>query len=467
MSASIQTGLYKTERIPNLGSFFVFGLVNNFAYVVFLSAAGDLLPQNLSASVVLLAEMIPIIATQGIAPFFIERVPFWFRVLVIALSSVGGFLIVAFFDTLEVKLAGVALGSISSGFGEITFMALSSFFLPSTVSLYSSGTGGAGVFGSLIYLAFTTWIKLTPFLSLIIVSPVPLAMAFMYFFVLEKKPGIRKTFDLDCSKDAEKEQLIKEQQQYYTITEKLYLQIELFKYWGPLFLVYFGEYLINYGLFQVLLFPRNEMFSGSEYKYYSFIYQVGVFISRSSANFFRIKYLWLLGTLQIVNLVFLGTVAYFDYIPSIWIIFVIILYEGLIGGAVFVNAFYRIADEVAEEKKKEFCMASISFWYSIGILLAGVGGIFLQPWLADVRKARNPVVPAPAPFPVPEPYHPGPVPNPSVPIPHPAPQVPVPTPVPVPHPVPLPTPVPVPVPHPVPLPAPIPTPQPLPVPSPK
>jgi len=250
---------------------------------------------------------------------------------------------------------------------------------------------------------------------------------------------------VDCGKsDIENEQLLKEQRQYYTLSEKLYLQIELFQYWGPLFLVYFGEYLINYGLFQVLLFPNNPMFAGQEYKYYSFIYQVGVFISRSSANFFRIRYLWLLGSLQIVNLVFLGTVAYWDYIPSIWIIFVIILYEGLIGGAVFVNAFYRIADEVSEEKKKEFCMASISFWYSIGILLAGVGGIFVQPWLLGVRNDRNPIVPMPAPYPVPEPYspHPNPVPTPQ-PAPHPAP---------IPIPVPTPRPVPVPIPQPVPAP---------------
>jgi len=116
-------------------------------------------------------------------------------------------------------------------------------------------------------------------------------------------------------------------------------------------------------------------------------------------------------------------VGYFDYIPSIWIVFVIIFYEGLIGGAVFVNAFYRIADEVKEEKKKEFCMASISFWYSIGILLAGVGGIFLSPWLTGIRKARIPVIPIrPVPQPAPEPHMPFPIPHPQPEIPHPVPQ---------------------------------------------
>jgi len=232
-------------------------------------------------------------------------------------------------------------------------------------------------------------------------------------------------------------QLLKSKKEYYSAYEKLYLQLELFQYWGPLFLVYFGEYLINYGLYAVLTFPHESLFSGSEYKYYSFIYQVGVFISRSSSSFFRIRYLWLLGWLQIVNLVFLSTVGYFDYIPSIWIVFVLIFYEGLIGGAVFVNAFYRIADEVREESKREFCMASISFWYSIGILLAGVGGIFIDNWLTDVRQARLPPSPQPGPQPGLQPGpqlgpQPNPVPSPKMPNPVPSPKMPIPVPSPVP-----------------------------------
>lgn len=42
----------------------------------------------------------------------------------------------------------------------------------------------------------------------------------------------------------------------------------------------------------------------SEYRYYQFLYQVGVFLSRSSVKFFQIKKLWLVASLQFVNLVF-------------------------------------------------------------------------------------------------------------------------------------------------------------------
>jgi battenin len=38
------------------------------------------------------------------------------------------------------------------GFGEITFLQYSSYFSKNTVSAWSSGTGGAGILGSLSYL---------------------------------------------------------------------------------------------------------------------------------------------------------------------------------------------------------------------------------------------------------------------------------------------------------------------------
>jgi battenin len=78
-------------------------------------------------------------------------------------------------------------------------------------------------------------------------------------------------------------------------------------------------------------------------------------------------------------------VAWFNYIPSIWIIFPIVLFEGLVGGAIYVNAFYLISEEV-DESYKEFCLSSVSFWYSLGILSAGVSGLFVEPWIRQRRS---------------------------------------------------------------------------------
>jgi hypothetical protein len=56
----------------------------------------------------------------------------------------------------------------------------------------------------------------------------------------------------------------------------------------------------------------------------------------------------------------------------------------LIGGAIYVNAFYLLSEEI-EDKYKEFCLSSVSFWYMCGILAAGVAGLFVEPWLAQRR----------------------------------------------------------------------------------
>jgi len=81
----------------------------------------------------------------------------------------------------------------------------------------------------------------------------------------------------------------------------------------------------------------------------------------------------------------LFSVAYFNYIPSIWIIFAIILWVGLIGGGVYVNSFYLIAEEIGDDIK-EYCMSAVSFWYSCGILISGFLGLPLNAWLKDNRK---------------------------------------------------------------------------------
>lgn len=47
-----------------------------------------------------------------------------------------------------------------------------------------------------------------------------------------------------------------------------------------------------------------------------------------------------------VNVVILSLEAVYLYIPTIWIVFGFILWEGIIAGLAYVNTFYRIAHEV-------------------------------------------------------------------------------------------------------------------------
>lgn len=64
------------------------------------------------------------------------------------------------------------------------------------------------------------------------------------------------------------------------------------------------------------------------------------------------------------------TETLFYYSPSIYIVFAVILIQGFIGGSGYVNTFYRITDEVAEDKKR-FAMGLTDFADTPALTLVG------------------------------------------------------------------------------------------------
>lgn len=68
---------------------------------------------------------------------------------------------------------GVACASISSGFGEITILQLTSFYPKYTVSAWSSGTGAAGLLGALSYAGLTGPLKVKPKTAILILLFIP------------------------------------------------------------------------------------------------------------------------------------------------------------------------------------------------------------------------------------------------------------------------------------------------------
>uniref|UniRef100_A0A3B5LT92 Battenin n=1 Tax=Xiphophorus couchianus TaxID=32473 RepID=A0A3B5LT92_9TELE len=138
----------------------------------------------------------------------------------------------------------------------------------------------------------------------------------------------------------------------------------------PLGLVYFAEYFINQGLMELLFFHNSSLSHAEQYRWYQTLYQVGVFVSRSSLRLKKFRKTWIFSLLQVVNAVFLIFAVLFQFLPSIWIVFGIILYEGLLGGAAYVNTFHFISKET-ESRYREFAMATSSVGDSLGIAVAG------------------------------------------------------------------------------------------------
>ena len=432
----------------NCIAFCLFGLINNFTYVVFLSAAGDLIKhaaQHVTEGSILLADILPGLIVKSTFPYVMHRIPYFFRVLFCTLASFIALWMVSWAGEHEMGLTffGIVLASASSGLGELSFLSLCSYFPVNAISFWSVGTGLAGVFGALAYLTLTSWLQLSVPLTLRIVSVLPFGMLFAYLFLVKVPSEVSErdwawfhgfrggnyTTLEDHDEPMVDEPLPAEQQgidemevsdqevpvyiarEEATIEEpsvedtripiekmELRQRIKLLKplfvpYMIPLFLVFWAEYTINQGVAPVLLFPVDETpfrQVRDHYVYYQFLYQVGVFLSRSSVQFFRIKHIWAISLLQVLTLIFLILNALLYFIPSVWIVFVIILWEGLLGGACYVNAFNNIREQV-DPMYKEFAMGACSVADTFGIFTAALTAMGLRPALCrhQVAHGRN------------------------------------------------------------------------------
>uniref|UniRef100_H3A2N1 Battenin n=1 Tax=Latimeria chalumnae TaxID=7897 RepID=H3A2N1_LATCH len=336
-----------------------------------------------STAVILLADILPTLAIKLSAPLYIHLLPYSFRVMMCVMSAGASFIIVSFSTSIGMSILGVVFASISSGLGEITFLCLTAYFFHSdVVSGWSSGTGGAGIFGALSYSGLTQ-VGLSPRHTLQVMLVIPLIMAISYFCALVHPASLpRWTMTVNrASASADRRPLIECNQPPTggvssppLPSQKIFSPPQgLLKYMIPLLLVYFAEYFINQGLLELFYFRNTSLKHSEQYRWYQTLYQLGVFVSRSSVKCLQIRKIWLLALLQGINMVFLLFGVCFLFLPSIYLLFAIILYEGLLGGAAYVNAFNNITQEHSQspEQHLEFAMGVASISDTLGIALSG------------------------------------------------------------------------------------------------
>ncbi|CAF0873839.1 unnamed protein product [Brachionus calyciflorus] len=385
-------------------SYWLLGLSNNFAYVIMLSAAHDILSPNesnnkttanetihyqnqtnkydcneLSTGSILLADILPGIAIKLIAPFFVHRIKYWNRVVVVVLTNSASFLLVSLSpsDLKPLIFLGVCAASFSSSFGEITFLSLSTLYSRNlSITGWASGTGAAGLIGSFGYAALTS-LGLNPKTTILIMLFIPVIMALSYIALPNvdfAKSRIYAEIESDNESNNES-QVVNSTNGEVSFESKLKMIPPLLKYMIPLFLVYFAEYFINQGLFELLYFKDAFIKEHKlQYRWYNVMYQLAVFISRSSIKWIRINFLSIFPIFQLLNVVIFLTHIFFGYFPSIWIVFLIIFWEGLLGGGCYVNAFNLISIEIPKNAR-EFSIAVASIADSFGIALAGFTAI--------------------------------------------------------------------------------------------
>ena len=387
--------------------------------MIILSAALDLVGPAVPKGVVLLADVVPSFLTKLCAPYFIHNIPYAARILIFVALSACGMLMIgltpAYTDggTISTKMAGVILASLSSGGGELSFLGLVHYYGPFSLAAWGSGTGGAGLIGAGAYALATTSLGFSVRATILASACLPVVMLISFFIILPRGP-LQNTKSSKLPSNQRTTPNDREQQQrlldpdadplspdpttkssaWTHFTRNLRRARTLFKpFMLPLLLVYIAEYTINQGVAPTLLFPLPQTpFSHyrSFYPTYNFLYQSGVFISRSSTPFFRIHKLYPPSFLQFLNLAILFVHAMYPFIPSVYLVFLVIFWEGLLGGLVYVNTFAEIADTVPKEDR-EFSLAATTVSDSAGICVAGLVSMGVEVWLCawQVRGGRD------------------------------------------------------------------------------
>ncbi|KAI1486240.1 BTN1 protein [Biscogniauxia mediterranea] len=426
--------IFRNADSSVLVAFWLFGLINNVLYVIILSAAQDLVGSDVPKGVVLLADVLPSFFTKLVAPYFIHKVPYWLRVLVFAAASSVGMFMVALTPSdrsVGVKMAGVVFASLSSGAGELSFLGLTHYYGHMSLAAWGSGTGAAGLVGAGLYVALTDWMGFSVKNSLLTSAFLPVIMLVSFFVILPRGPlredrGAKEYRTItdrtpirrhDVEQDDDDDDDDDDIENMPTVNaatsllapetttaapDNAWSRLEanlrrakslFFPYMLPLLLVYVAEYTINQGVSPTLLFPL-ESSPFTEYRdfypMYGFLYQLGVFVSRSSIAFLRIRHLYLPSLLQVGNLVLLTLHAMFNFIPSVYVVFLLIFWEGLLGGAVYVNTFAEIMENIPAAER-EFSLGATTVSDSGGICIAGFIGMVMEVQLCNwqVRHGRD------------------------------------------------------------------------------
>jgi battenin len=79
----------------------------------------------------------------------------------------------------------------------------------------------------------------------------------------------------------------------------------------------------------------------------------------------------------VLNLIVLTLHALWPFIPTVWVVFAIIFWEGLLGGLVYVSTFAAIREEIPEEER-EFSLGAVTVSDSAGVFLAGLLGAGME-----------------------------------------------------------------------------------------
>jgi battenin len=351
-------------------------LINNLSYVLVLSAAQDI-AQSLGARSLLgllqWANVLCGLPVRLYNGYMLNNISTRIRIALVsalfALSAISlGLLVQVSFPG---TIAAILVVGTASSLGEAVVLAHLRNIDSRLTGDWASGTGMAGVAGSLGYLLSTAVLGLST--STVFFSTAPLAIVYWIAFIVTQRGEDEDEGKQPLNDPIVEEEEVEEEESVWRRSVRVFSGIQSMGI--QLALVYFLEYVVSVG-FAARSNPdplNSSFWSRNCYRALATSYQLGVLISRSSLSCIRIHRLYLLTSIQGVNFVLWAVHAY-TYILPLWSLFPLMVFVGLVGGAMYVNVFFELlsSSSITRSKDRELAVNLVCALYNLGIIISAV-----------------------------------------------------------------------------------------------
>mmetsp|Transcript_13287 Transcript_13287/g.23826 ORF Transcript_13287/g.23826 Transcript_13287/m.23826 type:complete len:413 (-) Transcript_13287:2119-3357(-) len=384
-----EDGIQARSGRDRLLALWLLGVLNNSIFVILNAGAKDIVSGGVG--LVYLCNTFPGLLVQVTGPYWFHLMSYTNRVAATTVLFVLSVSMVAFGKgVLWMQLLGVSGGSFAGGLGEATFLGLMSYYGESEITAWSSGTGFAGIYGYTWKALFTDALGFPFSTTLLLSNVLPLLYFATYHFLLDKPPSLRETEYTAVAQSNDNEEVdeaISSEERIgpSSIQERMRVFLSLWPFTIPLLVVYISEYSMQSGAWAATGFPIDDPAARAKFYLYSnWLYQVGVFCSRSSGFLsLDLRHIWFFPCIQAVLLIFFS----FNAVYHIWwnnTVLLLCLLAGFLGGAVYVHTFCIMSRRVPSEQQ-EFALASAVTAATFGTAVANILGVILQGCLYGVN----------------------------------------------------------------------------------
>ncbi|XP_031551696.1 protein BTN1-like [Actinia tenebrosa] len=385
-------------------SFYMLGFWTLFPQaVVSWMAVEDILSGTLLPStVVLFSYSIADLFSKSLSPFIVRKISFNVSFCLATSLFVGSLLLLVAIDDIKLRIAGVTVMGIAYGFTRITDVSLLAYYENADILANALENGGtASVFlASIVYTGLTTWLCVAPCFAIAACIPlclIPLAI----YLSLDKEPlkdHLRQTTDHQPIQYAilTDEELSDEQETPEAVPSlsKVLFLFKALPIMGYNFISSTCCHVSVASVLSTLTFPSSPFLPRDHYQYYRLLSDSGMLFGgllilvvscfgEKCMEFFRIRKLWSLVTLNVIILLFFVFASWYRFLPNVIFVLVLCFVQGLLHGVTIVYCAQNIASLYSSPRDKGTALSLLQVSFSCSRLAAASLGFFVEPYLRE------------------------------------------------------------------------------------